>query len=54
VATSDVARAPARQQPDPLRGLENRAGRQRTGARAAAYEDMLWTLLNTSEFVLNH
>jgi Protein of unknown function (DUF1549)/Protein of unknown function (DUF1553) len=40
--------------PDPLRGLETRAGRQRADARARAYEDLLWTLLNSSEFVLNH
>ncbi len=40
--------------PDPLRGLEGRAGRQHRGARARAYEDVLWTLLNSSEFVLNH
>jgi hypothetical protein len=41
-------------QPDPLRGLEERAGRRRADARAHAYEDLLWTLLNSSEFVLNH
>jgi Protein of unknown function (DUF1549)/Protein of unknown function (DUF1553) len=40
--------------PDPLRGLEARAGRARADARARAYEDLLWTLLNSSEFVLNH
>jgi hypothetical protein len=40
--------------PDPLRGLEVRAGRQRADARARAYEDLLWTLLNSSEFVFNH
>jgi hypothetical protein len=40
--------------PDPLRGLSARAGRQGTDARARAYEDLLWTLLNSSEFVLNH
>ena len=40
--------------PDPLRGLEARAGRQRADARSRAYEDILWTLLNSSEFVLNH
>jgi hypothetical protein len=40
--------------PDPLRGLEAKAGRQRADARARAYEDILWTLLNSSEFVLNH
>jgi Protein of unknown function (DUF1553) len=40
--------------PDPLRGLETRASRQRADARARAYEDVLWTLLNSSEFVLNH
>jgi hypothetical protein len=40
--------------PDPLRGLEARAGRRRTDGRERAYEDILWTLLNSSEFVLNH
>jgi hypothetical protein len=40
--------------PDPLRGLENRAGRLRADPHARAYEDLLWTLLNSSEFVLNH
>jgi hypothetical protein len=40
--------------PDPLRGLETQAGRQRADTRARAYEDLLWTLLNSSEFVLNH
>ncbi len=40
--------------PDPLRGLEEKAGRQPAGARARAYEDVLWALLNSSEFVLNH
>jgi hypothetical protein len=39
---------------DPLRGLEGRAGRERGSARVHAYEDMLWTILNSSEFVLNH
>jgi hypothetical protein len=41
-------------QPDPLRGLEKRAASQRSTARARAYEDFFWTLLNSSEFVLNH
>jgi hypothetical protein len=41
------------QQPDPLRNLEGRAGDART-PRVRAYEDLLWTLLNSSEFVLNH
>jgi hypothetical protein len=45
---NDKARAP-----DPLRGLEDRAARQGT-ARVRAYEDLLWALLNSSEFVLNH
>jgi hypothetical protein len=49
-----AARAAPPQQPDPLRGLENRAGKERADGRARAYEDMLWTLLNSSEFVLNH
>jgi hypothetical protein len=40
--------------PDPLRGLETRAGRAHADPRARAYEDILWTLLNSSEFVLNH
>jgi hypothetical protein len=47
------AKGEARQQPDPLRGLENRAGKLRADVRARAYEDVLWTLLNSSEFVLN-
>jgi hypothetical protein len=42
------------QQPDPLRGLEGRAGNANATARVRAYEDLLWTLLNSSEFVLNH
>lgn len=40
--------------PDPLSRLENRAAPAREDARARAYEDLLWTLLNSSEFVLNH
>jgi hypothetical protein len=42
------------QQPDPLRNLEGRVGNERASARVHAYEDLLWTLLNSSEFVLNH
>jgi hypothetical protein len=42
------------EQPDPLRGLERRAGSEKADARARAYEDVLWALLNSSEFVLNH
>jgi hypothetical protein len=46
---------PARgRQPDPLAGLEGRAGAEWTSARMRAFEDVLWTLLNSSEFVLNH
>ncbi len=48
----DKARKP--KQPDPLAGLENRAATPREDARVRAYEDLLWTLLNSSEFVLNH
>jgi hypothetical protein len=40
--------------PDPLGALEAKAGRQHADVRARAYEDLLWTLLNSSEFVLNH
>lgn len=40
--------------PDPLAGLENRPLPPREDARARAYEDLLWTLLNSSEFALNH
>jgi hypothetical protein len=50
----DAAARVTPRQPDPLRGLENRAGNQRAYGRVRAYEDMLWTLLNSSEFVLNH
>jgi len=42
------------EQPDPLRSLEGRAGTLRATARVRAYEDLFWTLLNSSEFVLNH
>jgi hypothetical protein len=42
------------QPPDPLLGLEGRAANQRADARVHAYEDVLWSLLNSSEFVLNH
>ncbi|MGO9837055.1 MAG: DUF1549 and DUF1553 domain-containing protein [Polyangiaceae bacterium] len=42
------------EQPDPLRNLEGRAGNLRATARVRAYEDLFWTLLNSSEFVLNH
>ena len=41
-------------QPDPLRRLEDRAAREKGTARVHAYEDVLWALLNSSEFVLNH
>lgn len=39
---------------DPLQKLENRAPVTRETARVRAFEDVLWTLLNSSEFVLNH
>jgi hypothetical protein len=39
--------------PDPLRALESRAAREGS-ARVHVFEDVLWTLLNSSEFVLNH
>jgi len=42
------------EQPDPLRNLEGRAASVRATARVRAYEDLFWTLLNSSEFVLNH
>jgi len=48
------AKARKPKQPDPLSGLENRATTPREDARVRAYEDLLWTLLNSSEFVLNH
>jgi len=48
------AKARKPKQPDPLAGLENRATTPREDARVRAYEDLLWTLLNSSEFVLNH
>ncbi|HEX8796393.1 MAG TPA: hypothetical protein VF765_35825, partial [Polyangiaceae bacterium] len=40
--------------PDPLARLESRAPVTRETARVRAFEDVLWTLLNASEFVLNH
>lgn len=42
------------QGPDPLRPLEARAAHERADGHARAYEDLLWVLLNSSEFVLNH
>ncbi|MGD0525850.1 MAG: DUF1549 and DUF1553 domain-containing protein [Polyangiaceae bacterium] len=42
------------QAPDPLRGLEERTAVEKGSARVHAYEDVLWALLNSSEFVLNH
>jgi hypothetical protein len=44
-------KAPA---PDPLRGLADRAGNAPASARVRAWEDILWAMLNSSEFVLNH
>jgi hypothetical protein len=40
--------------PDPLRGLGDRAGTFLANERVRAWEDVLWALLNSSEFVLNH
>jgi hypothetical protein len=42
------------QAPDPLRGLADRAGNAPASARVRAWEDLLWAMLNSSEFVLNH
>jgi hypothetical protein len=39
---------------DPLRPLEVQAAGARVDARTHAYEDLLWVLLNSSEFSLNH
>jgi hypothetical protein len=52
-APARARKGPKARAPDPLRGLEDRAARQGT-ARVRAYEDLLWALLNSSEFVLNH
>jgi hypothetical protein len=56
--TGDAGAPPANrsapQAPDPLRGLGDRAGNMQANARVRAWEDLLWTLLNSSEFVLNH
>jgi hypothetical protein len=49
-----AGRAGKARQPDPLAGLEGRAGNERASTRTRALEDVLWTLLNSSEFVLNH
>jgi hypothetical protein len=40
--------------PDPLRGLENRVATEQGGVRVRAFEDVLWAMLNSSEFVFNH
>ena len=39
---------------DPLARLEGRAARASASVRVQAWEDLLWALLNSSEFVLNH
>ena len=54
VPSQSRAGASGRKQPDPLQRLENRAGKQRDDARARAFEDVLWALLNSSEFAFNH
>ena len=53
-AVPTTVRAAPPGQPDPLTRLENRGMTPRENARVRAYEDLLWTLLNSSEFVLNH
>jgi hypothetical protein len=40
--------------PDPLARVEKRAAAGAPSARVRAWEDLLWALLNSSEFVLNH
>jgi hypothetical protein len=40
--------------PDPLARVEKRAAAGAPTARVRAWEDLLWALLNSSEFVLNH
>jgi hypothetical protein len=52
-AKASAAKGRGKQQPDPLRALENRAAQQ-GGVRVRAFEDVLWAMLNSSEFVLNH
>ncbi len=47
-------KGPKARQPDPLVGLEGRVGAERSSARVRAFEDLLWVLLNSSEFGLNH
>lgn len=39
---------------DPLAGMRNRMGNASEGPKQQAYEDMFWTLLNSSEFMFNH
>jgi hypothetical protein len=51
---SKTAKAGKRKQPDPLGNLENRRATPGENPRVRAFEDILWTLLNSSEFVLNH
>ncbi len=51
---SKTARVGKKKQPDPLGNLENRRTTPGENPRVRAFEDILWTLLNSSEFVLNH
>ena len=39
---------------DPLRRLENKAATSRLDAKSEAFEDVMWALLNSSEFLFNH
>jgi hypothetical protein len=51
---SKTAKGGKKKQPDPLGNLENRRTTPGENPRVRAFEDILWTLLNSSEFVLNH
>ncbi len=45
---------PKPSRPDPLLRIEVRSQRKPADATTRAYEDLLWTLLNSTEFGLNH
>lgn len=53
-AAAPTAPRPKPKSPDALRRLETKGAAKPRDARTQAFEDLLWALLNSSEFVFNH